>query len=83
MMAVMKKHRSSLDKVQWSHVPDIFKETCADIWDDVIQMGARYGFRNAQATVIAPTGTIGLVMDCDTTGIEPDFSLIKLSKKSY
>jgi len=49
-------------------------------WDRAIDLGAEYGFRNAQATVIAPTGTIGLVMDCDTTGIEPDFALVKFKK---
>ncbi|MBV1886627.1 MAG: vitamin B12-dependent ribonucleotide reductase [Parvibaculaceae bacterium] len=50
------------------------------VWDVVVQMGGEYGFRNAQATVIAPTGTIGLVMDCDTTGVEPDFALVKYKK---
>ncbi len=50
------------------------------VWDKAIELGQQYGFRNAQATVIAPTGTIGLVMDCDTTGIEPDFALVKFKK---
>ncbi len=49
-------------------------------WDQALELGTRHGFRNAQATVIAPTGTIGLVMDCDTTGIEPDFALVKFKK---
>src|SRR5262249_56701677 len=49
-------------------------------WDRALTLGAEHGFRNAQATVIAPTGTIGLVMDCDTTGIEPDFALVKFKK---
>src|SRR5690606_14945175 len=49
-------------------------------WDHAIALGQEHGFRNAQATVIAPTGTIGLVMDCDTTGIEPDFALVKFKK---
>ena len=49
-------------------------------WDEALELGERHGFRNAQATVIAPTGTIGLVMDCDTTGIEPDFALVKFKK---
>lgn len=55
-------------------------ESATKIWDDVIDLGQKYGFRNAQTTVIAPTGTIGLVMDCDTTGIEPDFALVKFKK---
>ncbi|CTQ34046.1 vitamin B12-dependent ribonucleotide reductase [Jannaschia rubra] len=50
------------------------------IWDEVVEAGEKHGFRNAQSTVIAPTGTIGLVMDCDTTGIEPDFALVKFKK---
>ncbi len=49
-------------------------------WDRALSLGQKYGYRNAQATVIAPTGTIGLVMDCDTTGIEPDFALVKFKK---
>jgi ribonucleoside-diphosphate reductase alpha chain len=51
-----------------------------DAWDRVVEMGERYGYRNAQTTVIAPTGTIGLVMDCDTTGVEPDFAIVKFKK---
>ena len=50
------------------------------VWDRAIELGQQFGFRNAQATVIAPTGTIGLVMDCDTTGVEPDFALVKFKK---
>ena len=49
-------------------------------WDHALQLGKKHGFRNAQTTVIAPTGTIGLIMDCDTTGIEPDFALVKFKK---
>ena len=49
-------------------------------WDRAVELGEKNGYRNAQATVIAPTGTIGLVMDCDTTGIEPDFALVKFKK---
>jgi ribonucleoside-diphosphate reductase alpha chain len=51
-------------------------------WDDAVELGEKFGYRNAQATVIAPTGTIGLVMDCDTTGVEPDFALVKFKKLS-
>ncbi len=49
-------------------------------WDRALELGEKHGYRNAQATVVAPTGTIGLVMDCDTTGIEPDFALVKFKK---
>src|SRR5204863_7976783 len=49
-------------------------------WDKALSLGERYGYRNAQVSVIAPTGTIGLVMDCDTTGVEPDFALVKFKK---
>ena len=49
-------------------------------WERAIELGRQYGYRNAQATVVAPTGTIGLIMDCDTTGIEPDFALVKFKK---
>ncbi|WP_162652392.1 vitamin B12-dependent ribonucleotide reductase [Lentilitoribacter sp. Alg239-R112] len=58
---------------------DLIKHA-TDAWDNALELGKKYGFRNAQATVIAPTGTIGLVMDCDTTGIEPDFALVKFKK---
>ncbi|MDF1609838.1 vitamin B12-dependent ribonucleotide reductase [Hoeflea sp. YIM 152468] len=59
--------------------PDLITHATA-AWDKALQLGEKHGFRNAQATVIAPTGTIGLVMDCDTTGIEPDFALVKFKK---
>ncbi|WP_424970407.1 vitamin B12-dependent ribonucleotide reductase [Dinoroseobacter sp. S76] len=55
-------------------------ELAKSAWDEALELGAQHGYRNAQATVIAPTGTIGLVMDCDTTGIEPDFALVKFKK---
>ena len=55
-------------------------EAARRAWDQALTLGELHGFRNAQATVIAPTGTIGLVMDCDTTGIEPDFALVKFKK---
>ena len=55
-------------------------EAARKAWDDALAAGETYGYRNAQTTVIAPTGTIGLVMDCDTTGIEPDFALVKFKK---
>jgi ribonucleoside-diphosphate reductase alpha chain len=59
----------------------LLKAACK-AWDDAVELGDKYGYRNAQATVIAPTGTIGLVMDCDTTGVEPDFALVKFKKLS-
>ena len=52
-------------------------------WEEAVQLGEAHGYRNAQVSVIAPTGTIGLVMDCDTTGIEPDFALVKFKKISW
>lgn len=82
MMKVMKMHRQALKNIQWSFLPKDYQDLATQIWDDVLSLGSKYGFRNAQATVIAPTGTIGLVMDCDTTGIEPDFSLVKNKKLS-
>ena len=62
--------------------PDNLLKAATDAWDKAVQWGEEWGYRNAQATVIAPTGTIGLVMDCDTTGIEPDFALVKFKKLS-
>ncbi|MFN5884691.1 MAG: adenosylcobalamin-dependent ribonucleoside-diphosphate reductase, partial [Bacteroidota bacterium] len=64
------------------YCPDYLLKAACNAWDVAVQMGEQYGYRNAQATVIAPTGTIGLVMDCDTTGIEPDFALVKFKKLS-
>lgn len=60
--------------------PKYLLETARNVWDKALELGEIYGYRNAQTTVIAPTGTIGLLMDCDTTGIEPDFSLVKFKK---
>jgi len=64
------------------YCPDDLLKAATRAWDEALQMGERYGYRNAQVTVIAPTGTIGLIMDCDTTGIEPDFALVKFKKLS-
>ncbi len=61
-------------------VPKYMSEAAKKSWDEALKLGEEYGYRNAQTTVIAPTGTIGLVMDCDTTGIEPDFALVKFKK---
>ncbi len=64
------------------YCPDYLLRAATKAWDDAVMMGEQYGYRNAQTTVIAPTGTIGLVMDCDTTGVEPDFALVKFKKLS-
>lgn len=82
MQKVLQKHQSFLKQIDWKFLPENFKTQTCNTWNEVAELGAKYGFRNAQATVIAPTGTIGLVMDCDTTGIEPDFSLVKYKKLS-
>ena len=82
MMKVILKHQKNLKDVAWKLLPVEFEIICKDIWKGVVTLGKKHGFRNAQVSVIAPTGTIGLVMDCDTTGIEPDYSLIKYKKLS-
>src|SRR4051812_3013450 len=64
------------------YCPDYLLKAACKAWDDAVELGEKFGYRNAQATVIAPTGTIGLVMDCDTTGVEPDFALVKFKKLS-
>jgi ribonucleoside-diphosphate reductase alpha chain len=80
MLNVMKMHEKALNKISWKHLPDGLDKAARNLWKAVVYNGGKFGFRNAQASVVAPTGTIGLLMDCDTTGIEPDFSLIKLKK---
>ncbi len=64
------------------YCPDYLLKAATGAWDEALQLGEKHGYRNAQATVIAPTGTIGLLMDCDTTGVEPDFALVKFKKLS-
>jgi ribonucleoside-diphosphate reductase alpha chain len=76
MLRVMQMHRDAVDKID-PDCPAYLREAAADVWDDVLAAGAVHGFRNAQATVLAPTGTISFMMDCDTTGIEPDIALVK------
>jgi hypothetical protein len=68
--------------IKAQYCPDYLLKAATKAWDDAVQLGEKYGYRTAQATVIAPTGTIGLVMDCDTTGVEPDFALVKFKKLS-
>jgi ribonucleoside-diphosphate reductase alpha chain len=63
-----------------NYLPDDIVSTARRVWDEALEMGEIYGYRNAQVSVVAPTGTIGLVMDCDTTGIEPDYALVKFKK---
>lgn len=96
MLRVMRNHRyaayNATDAYEGLEIapPGIDQKACPDYllsaacnaWDKAVEMGEKYGYRNAQTTVIAPTGTIGLVMDCDTTGIEPDFALVKFKKLS-
>src|SRR5207247_556874 len=79
-LRVMRKHRAALRDVDHTHVPKDLYQAAKDVWDEVIEMGEQHGFRNAQATVLAPTGTIGFMMDCDTTGVEPDIALVKYKK---
>ena len=95
MLRVMRNHRlAAYDADEYEgleikpqglkakYCPDYMLKAATKAWDEAVQLGEKYGYRNAQATVIAPTGTIGLVMDCDTTGVEPDFALVKFKKLS-
>jgi ribonucleoside-diphosphate reductase alpha chain len=96
MLKVMRNHRAAAYDADDAYVglsikpqgikakdcPDYLLKAACKAWDDAVEMGEKYGYRNAQTTVIAPTGTIGLVMDCDTTGVEPDFALVKFKKLS-
>jgi ribonucleoside-diphosphate reductase alpha chain len=80
MLRVMRKHRAEVDGIDGDQVPEALLTAAKQSWDEAIVSGERYGYRNAQATVLAPTGTIGLMMDCDTTGIEPELALVKTKK---
>jgi ribonucleoside-diphosphate reductase alpha chain len=95
MLRVMRNHRlAAYDADEYENLqikpqgikaqfcPDYLLKAATKAWDEAVQLGEKYGYRNAQTTVIAPTGTIGLVMDCDTTGVEPDFALVKFKKLS-
>ena len=79
-IGVMKKHRREVDKIDAAAVPTDMMDAARDAWDQTLSIGAAFGYRNGQATVLAPTGTIGFMMDCDTTGIEPDIALIKYKR---
>src|SRR3954469_20579009 len=91
MIGVMAQHRAAVGNIQAADVipADLLgaavcraalRGACRQVWDDVLNLGEVHGYRNAQATVLAPTGTISFMMDCDTTGVEPDFSLVKSKK---
>jgi ribonucleoside-diphosphate reductase alpha chain len=80
MLKVIERHRSHAYRLEPAHVPLDLLRAARDSWDEALKMGQQAGFRNSQATVIAPTGTIAFMMDCDTTGIEPDIALIKYKK---
>ncbi|HXS58339.1 MAG TPA: vitamin B12-dependent ribonucleotide reductase, partial [Hanamia sp.] len=96
MLRVMRNHRAAAydamdayegieikpQGINAKYCPDYLLKAATRAWDDAVRMGEQFGYRNAQTTVIAPTGTIGLVMDCDTTGVEPDFALVKFKKLS-
>src|SRR5918995_407624 len=81
MIGVIAKHRAAVGNIQHADsVPDDLLSACRTAWDEALDLGEVHGYRNAQATVLAPTGTISFMMDCDTTGVEPDFSLVKSKK---
>ena len=76
MLRVMRMHRDAVDRID-STCPDYLRVAAGKVWDECVDSGRQFGYRNAQATVLAPTGTIAFMMDCDTTGIEPDIALVK------
>jgi ribonucleotide reductase alpha subunit len=81
MLGVMSMHRAAVGNIEHTEsVPADLLAACRRAWDDVLDLGEVHGYRNAQASVLAPTGTISFMMDCDTTGVEPDFSLVKSKK---
>jgi ribonucleoside-diphosphate reductase alpha chain len=80
MLRVMSMHQEAALAINRHDCPEALWRAACEDWDQVLKLGRESGFRNAQATVLAPTGTIGLLMDCDTTGVEPDFALVKFKK---
>lgn len=80
MLNVLRMHRAEVSNIDASLVAEELLSAAASAWDDAVELGELYGVRNSQASVLAPTGTIGLMMDCDTTGIEPDLGLVKFKK---
>ena len=79
-LRVMRKHRAALKNVDANNMPADLYQAASEAWDDTVALGEAHGYRNAQTTVLAPTGTIGFMMDCDTTGVEPDIALVKYKK---
>jgi ribonucleoside-diphosphate reductase alpha chain len=77
---VIRMHRASVNNINKNNVPTAVYEASKQCWDEALAHGEKHGYRNSQVTVLAPTGTIGFMMDCDTTGIEPDLALIKYKK---
>jgi len=77
---VIRMHRASVNGITKANVPTAVYEASKQCWDEALQHGEKFGYRNSQVTVLAPTGTIGFMMDCDTTGIEPDLALVKYKK---
>ncbi|HEU4416526.1 MAG TPA: vitamin B12-dependent ribonucleotide reductase, partial [Candidatus Angelobacter sp.] len=77
---VIRMHRASVNKINKEAVPANLYDGSRQCWDEALALGERHGYRNAQVTVLAPTGTIGFMMDCDTTGVEPDLALVKYKK---
>jgi ribonucleoside-diphosphate reductase alpha chain len=80
MLRVIDKHRQHAHMVDSTLVPKEVLQSALTVWDEAYTLGAQHGYRNSQVTVLAPTGTIGFMMDCDTTGIEPDIALVKYKK---
>lgn len=80
MLGVLKQHRAAVSGIDASLASEELLSAAANAWDEAVELGTQYGVRNSQASVLAPTGTIGLMMDCDTTGIEPDLGLVKVKK---
>ena len=80
VLRVLKKHRQAVSDIDAALVPEELLNAAANAWDEAVELGTKYGIRNAQATLLAPTGTIAFMMDCDTTGIEPDLGLVKVKK---
>ena len=80
MLGVIKQHRDAVEGIQPSEEFNYLKEEARTCWKHALDKGERYGYRNAQVTVLAPTGTIAFLMDCDTTGVEPDIAIVKYKR---